>query len=183
VEMRRKTFGAGLAASLSRLGSGDGGVPPEIYQTRVMRELETAAQDYSSFVNDLFSYQREIQFEGERHNLVLVVERFLDVDRWKAAEIVARLMRERLEQFERLVSLGLPRLVADYDLSPEAVETLERHVELLKDWMAGVLEWHRGNPRYTDAELRRVHYGFTLVPTGLGTAAARIPEPTAGPGY
>ena len=181
VEMRRKTFGAELTASLARLGSGDRGVPPEIYQTRVMRELETAAQDYSCFVNDLFSYQKEVQFEGERHNLVLVVQRFLDVDRWKAAEIVARLMRERLEQFERLVAVGLPRLAADYDLSPEAVEALEREVELLKDWMAGVLEWHRRTPRYTDAELRRVHYGFTLVPTGLGTAAARIPEPTAGP--
>jgi hypothetical protein len=26
-----------------------------------------------------------------------------------------------------------------------------------------------------DAELRRTHYGFTLYPTGLGTAAARLP--------
>jgi germacradienol/geosmin synthase len=183
VEMRRQTFGAELTASLSRLGSSPDLVPQEIYRTRVMRELETAAQDYACFTNDLFSYQKEIQFEGERHNMVLVIQRFLDVDRWEAAEIVARLMRERLEQFERLASIGLPKLALDYDLAPSAVAGLELEVELLKDWMSGVLEWHRRTPRYADAELRRVHYGFSQTPTGLGTAAARIMAPAAGACY
>jgi germacradienol/geosmin synthase len=173
VEMRRATFGAELGASLARLGSDAPPVPPEIYQTRVMRELQTAAHDCACFINDLFSYQKEIQFEGERHNLVLVVQRFLDVDRWQAAEIVARLMRSRMEQFERLTSVGLAKLAADYDLTPAAVTALSREAELLGDWMSGVLEWHRNNPRYADAELRRLHYGFTLAPTGLGTSAAR----------
>jgi germacradienol/geosmin synthase len=105
------------------------------------------------------------------------------VDRWEAAEIVARLMRERLEQFERLASIGLPKLALDYDLAPSAVAGLELEVELLKDWMSGVLEWHRRTPRYADAELRRVHYGFSQTPTGLGTAAARIMAPAAGACY
>ena len=173
VEMRRDTFGSDLTILAGRLAADDP-VPDEIYQSRVVREMVTAAQDYACFTNDLHSYQKEIQFDGELHNMVLVVQRFLDVDRWTAADIVARLMRERMEQFEMLVETGLPRLFDEYDLSAEARDELIRQADLLKDWMAGVLEWHRRTPRYTDAELRRTHYGFTLLPTGLGTAAARL---------
>ena len=43
------------------------------------------------FTNDLYSYQKEIEFEGEVHNLVLVLENFLDLDRWTARDHVARL--------------------------------------------------------------------------------------------
>ncbi|MGD0555096.1 MAG: germacradienol/geosmin synthase [Streptosporangiaceae bacterium] len=173
VEMRRDTFGSDLTILAGRLAADDP-VPDEIYQSRVVREMVTAAQDYACFTNDLHSYQKEIQFEGELHNMVLVMQRFLDVDRWTAADIVARLMRERMEQFEMLVETGLPKLFKEYDLSAEAREELTRQANLLKDWMAGVLEWHRRTPRYTDAELRRTHYGFTLQPTGLGTAATRL---------
>jgi germacradienol/geosmin synthase len=180
VEMRRATFGSDMTMSLARLADGDD-VPDYIYDTRVVRELETAAQDYACFTNDLYSYQKEIQFEGELHNMVLVVEHFLDVDRWTAAEIVARLMKERMEQFERLVDVGLPALFADYDLAEPARNVLLRQAAMLKDWMSGILEWHRTAARYTDAELRRIHHGFTLYPTGLGTAAARIPAPTPTP--
>jgi germacradienol/geosmin synthase len=174
VEMRRATFGADMTMTLARLGDGDA-VPPHIYATRTIRELETAAQDYACFTNDLFSYQKEIQFEGELHNLVLVMEHFLGVDRWAAAEIVARLMAERMRQFEHLVTVGLPALFAEQDLSQEAQLALVTQAARLKDWMSGILEWHRRCPRYTDTELRRLHYGFTLFPTGLGTSAARVP--------
>jgi germacradienol/geosmin synthase len=177
VEMRRKTFGADLTMLLGRLGQADlGEVPPQIYTTRVIHELETAAQDYAGFANDLFSYQKEVQFDGEPHNLVVVVEHFLDIDRWAAADVVARLMAERMRQFEHLAAVGLPALFAEQDLTPAAREALTRHVAGIRDWMSAVLEWHRKTSRYTDSELRRTHLGFTLQPTGLGTAAARIPQ-------
>jgi len=176
VEMRRKTFGADLTMLLARLGHAElDEVPPEIYATRVIHELETAAQDYAAFANDLFSYQKEVQFEGELHNLVLVVEHFLGVDRWVAADVVARLMAERMRQFEHLAAAGLPALFAEHDLSQAARDALTRQVARMRDWMSAVLEWHNKTARYTDSELRRTHLGFTLQPTGLGTAAARIP--------
>ena len=56
-------------------------VPPEIYHTRTMRALENSAADYACLINDVFSYQKEIEFEGELHNCVLVVQNFLDCDR------------------------------------------------------------------------------------------------------
>jgi germacradienol/geosmin synthase len=153
VEMRRKTFGSGLTINLRRLSRWDE-VPPEIYQTRTMRELETAAQDCAMSINDLFSYQKEVEYEGELHNLVLVVENFLGVDRMRARDIVADLITARNRQFEKLIGLDLPVMFADFDAGDEVRDIITAHAEGLKDWMAGVLEWHRCNARYTEDGLR-----------------------------
>ena len=174
IEMRRKTFGSDLTMSLARLANADA-VPEEIYQTRVIRELETAAQDYACLTNDLYSYQKEIEFEGDPHNLVVVTQHFLGTDRWAAANVTAKLMNERMRQFDHLVKTGLPALFKEQDLDEQAQQALSSQAELLKDWMSGILEWHRRCARYTDAELRRTYRGFTQFPTGLGTSAARIP--------
>jgi germacradienol/geosmin synthase len=180
VEMRRKTFGSDMTMSLARLEHADV-VPPEIYQTRVVHELETAAQDYAAFTNDLFSYQKEIEYEGELHNLVLVVEKFLDVDRLEAAGIVAELMAARMRQFEHIIANDLPALFEEHDLDEPARDALTRHADELKEWMSGILEWHRKCARYTQAELQRTRdeklpATFSFLPTGLGTAATRIPR-------
>jgi germacradienol/geosmin synthase len=202
VEMRRRTFGADLTMSLSRLAF-LADVPAEVYRTRAVRSMEDAAQDYACFTNDLFSYQKEVEFEGELHNLVLVVERFLDTDRWTARDIVADLMAARMRQFERAVNEELPALFAEFPLDEATRGVLLRHADGLKDWMAGILEWHRRCARYPEAELRRRYrpsdagsrpLSGTVSPavvrrrpTGLGTAAAHLaprsrgPLPPAGP--
>jgi len=178
VEMRRRTFGSDLTASLARLANPDA-LPPEIYRTRVMHELDTAAQDYAAFTNDLFSYQKEIEFEGEVHNIVLVLENFLGVDRWAARDFVAALMESRLRQFEHIAEHDLPTLTEDFELDEPARRALAGHVELLRNWMSGILEWHRRCARYTEAELRRRAAegvaGFVPpTPSGLGTSAALL---------
>lgn len=186
IEMRRRTFGSDMTMSLARLAHDDV-IPAEIHHTRVMRELETAAQDYACFTNDLFSYQKEIEFEGELHNIVLVVENFLEVDRLRARDIVADLMTARMRQFEHIVANDLPALFDDFSLDETARAILTRHADDLKEWMSGILEWHRRCVRYTEAELRRSRTpsapaGFSLLPTGLGTSAARIAAPVRGAG-
>ncbi len=178
VEMRRKTFGSDMTMSLARLAHTDV-VPPEIYQTRTLRELDTAAQDYAAFTNDLFSYQKEIEFEGETHNLVLVVENFLDVDRLRARDIVADLMTARMQQFEHIIANDLPALFDEFDLDEPVRDILTRHADDLKEWMSGILEWHRRCVRYTESELRRSRIpaapaDFSFLPTGLGTSAVRV---------
>ncbi|MFJ8915544.1 germacradienol/geosmin synthase [Amycolatopsis sp. NPDC102389] len=177
VEMRRRTFGSDLTKSLARLRLGDV-VPPEIYQNRVLFELDTAAQDYAAFANDLFSYQKEIEYEGEVHNLVYVVERFLDVDRIEARDIAARLMNARMAQFEQLADEDLPRMCDDLGLGDDVRAVLTRYADNLKDWMSGILEWHRKCVRYTPEELERVHAPeppvFSLEPSGIGMSAWRI---------
>ncbi len=181
IEMRRRTFGSDMTMSLARLAHYDV-VPAEIYRTRVMRELDTAAQDYACFTNDLFSYQKEIEFEGELHNLVLVVENFLNVDRLRARDVVADLMTARMRQFEHLLAHDLPALFEEFDLDERMRGILTRHADGLKEWMSGILEWHRRCARYTEGELRRHHgpavpAGPPFLPSGLGTSAVRVGAP------
>jgi germacradienol/geosmin synthase len=181
VEMRRHTFGSDMTRSLARLAHFDV-VPPEIYRTRVMHELDTAAMDYACFTNDLFSYQKEVEFEGELHNIVVVLENFLGVDRLKARDIAAGLMRARMEQFEHIVATDMPAMFEEHDLGDEVRAILTRHADGLKDWLSGILEWHRKCVRYTEPELLRlrnaampVPEGFPFLPSGLGTSAVRVP--------
>ncbi|HVV10282.1 terpene synthase family protein [Amycolatopsis sp.] len=170
-EMRRKTFGSDLTMSLGRLEV-SAVVPPEVFQTRVLRELDTSAQDYAAFANDLYSYQKEIEYEGEVHNLVLVVENFLDVGRETAAGLVADLMHARLEQFEHVLANDLPKLCDDLSLDAAAREGLRRHAAELEDWMSGILEWHRRCVRYTEPELRRNRFpGLSSVPLSVSRVA------------
>lgn len=180
LEMRRKTFGADMTMNLSRLRF-LAAVPPEVQRTSTVRAMEDAAQDYACFTNDLFSYQKEIEFEGELHNLVLVVQHFLDTDRWTARDIVADLMTARMRQFERTVTGELPKLFEEFALDETSRTALTRHAEGLKDWMSGILEWHRRCLRYTEEELRRSRGrgepampAWRRGPTGLGTSGTRL---------
>jgi germacradienol/geosmin synthase len=179
VEMRRATFGSNLTMSLGWLAHAER-VPEELLRHGVIRELDTAAQDYACFTNDLFSYQKEIEFEGEFHNLVLVVQSFLGVGRFAARDVVAGLMTERMKQFEHIVAEELPALFEELDLDEPVRDVIRRHADGLKEWMSGILEWHRKCARYAEAEQRRLHPAahrppdFSFRPTGLGTSAARL---------
>ncbi|MDK1475455.1 terpene synthase family protein [Streptomyces sp. 549] len=152
VEMRRMTFGSDLTMSLCRLGHGRE-VPPEIYRSGPMRSLENAAADYACLLNDVFSYQKEIEFEGEVHNGVLVVQHFFDCDYPTALAIVDDLMNSRLSQFRHVAAHELPVLYDDFQLSREARDILDGYVRELENWLAGILIWHRGCRRYGEEEL------------------------------
>lgn len=178
IEMRRRTFGSDMTMSLSRLSHGNE-VPAEIYQTSPIRGLENSASDYACLCNDIFSYQKELQFEGELHNGVLVVQNFLDLGSAEAVLLVNDLMTSRLRQFQHIVADELPALYDDYQLSAAARKILDGYVTELQDWMAGILEWHRVTRRYPESELGHgiaVPRSWSL-PSGFGTSAARIRPP------
>ncbi|MCP3166819.1 family 2 encapsulin nanocompartment cargo protein terpene cyclase [Myxococcus qinghaiensis] len=175
VEMRRKTFGSDLTMSLSRLAHGDA-IPAEIFHTRPIRSLENSAADYACLTNDVFSYQKEIEYEGELNNGVLVVQRFLDLSPTQAVEVVNDLMTARMEQFQHTVATELPSLIRNFNLDARAQEKLNLYVVKLQNWMAGVLIWHQTVDRYKEFELQGSRKPMPHVhgPTGLGTSAARI---------
>lgn len=177
MEMRRRTFGADLTMSLCRLSHGRG-LPPEIYRSRQVQAMEHAAADYAGLVNDLYSYQKEIQFEGEIHNAVLVVQDFFACGLPEALGVVADLTGARMREFQHVVEGGLPALAEEFALDEEGRATLAGYAVELQNWMSGILVWHRGCDRYRESELRRP-VGVTERapgrPTGLGTAAARLP--------
>ncbi|WP_113701505.1 terpene synthase family protein [Nonomuraea lactucae] len=179
IEMRRMTFGAELTMSLCRLGHGNV-VPQHIYDSGPMRSLENSAMDYAALLNDVFSYQKEIEFEGEVHNVVLVVQSFFDCDYPAALAIVNDLLTSRMRQFQHVAEHELPALYDDAGLDEETRRVLRGYVEELENWVSGILVWHRECRRYDEASLRR-HHRPPLPrlggPTGLGTSAAMITRP------
>ncbi|RFU83528.1 germacradienol/geosmin synthase [Streptomyces triticagri] len=182
IEMRRFTFGSDMTMWLARLQHG-GLVPDAIYDSGPLRSLERSAQDYAALLNDLFSYQKEIEYEGEVHNAVLVVQNFFAMDRATATEVVADLMNSRMRQFQHVAQYELPVLYEDFELDEETVAVLDAHVHELENWMAGILTWHRGCRRYREEDLRQGTGGAPWRlegPRGIGTQAARIGALTAG---
>ncbi|MEU9118388.1 family 2 encapsulin nanocompartment cargo protein terpene cyclase [Streptomyces sp. NPDC048506] len=175
IEMRRATFGSGLTMALSRIGHGRQ-VPPEVHRTGTLRSLENAAADFGCLMNDVFSYQKEIEYEGEVHNGILVVQTFFDCDYPTALAIINDLMTSRMREFQHVAKERLPIVHEDFDLSPEARAALDGYVRELENWMAGILTWHRGCLRYVEPELRRPpgSPGWPGAPTGPGTSAARL---------
>lgn len=180
IEMRRRTFGSDLTMNLARVTKGRD-LPPEVFQSRALRGLEDSAQDYACFLNDIFSYQKEIELEGELHNIRLVLETFLEIDRDQALVVANDLMTSRMQQFEHILASDLPILVEDLGLSDEARKALDAYVEGLQDWMAGILDWHLITRRYDEDFLRRHNVSPSMLlggrPMGLGTSGARPPAP------
>ncbi|MEV6237969.1 germacradienol/geosmin synthase [Lentzea sp. NPDC051838] len=164
VEMRRSTFGSELTTSLSRF-SHSATVPPELWETRVVQTMERSAMDYCAMLNDVFSYRKEIEHEGEVHNIVRVVENFLGVSQARAFEITYALMDARLGQFIRAVD----------ELPPSG--ELTRYADELKDWIAGVILWHKETSRYDEAG--EIPVVFHQGPSGLGTSGLLITSRTS----
>jgi len=154
LEMRRKTFGSELTACLANIARGDA-VPPELDQHEAIASLENSAADYACMINDVYSYQKEIEFEGEVHNLLLVVQTFFDCTYEAALRIVEDVMAQRLAQFQRAAEIELPQAYEDYDLSEEARAALDGRAAQLRDWIAAVLHWHRNTRRYREKDLLR----------------------------
>ncbi|MEV5612663.1 germacradienol/geosmin synthase Cyc2 [Streptomyces sp. NPDC052225] len=167
LEMRRATFGADLTMGLCRMGHGPA-VPPQVYRSGPVRSLENAAVDYAMLVNDVFSYQKEIEYEGEIHNAILVVQNFFGIDYPRALGIVHDLMTQRMQQFEHVVAHEFPVLYEDFKLSAEARGILDGYVDELRNWMAGILNWHREVDRYRPEYLARRAHGF--LPDRIPTA-------------
>ncbi|PKV86879.1 Geosmin synthase [Streptomyces sp. TLI_146] len=184
IEMRRHTFGSELTVSLGRLRHADT-LPPEIFRTGTMSALENSAMDYGMLINDFFSYQKEIEYEGEVHNLLLVVQRFFDCDYPAAVRIVDDLMRSRMQQFLHIKETGIPLLYEEFGLDADGRAALDAYVKEFEDWIAGILHWHRNVRRYSEESLRGGSLPnvvpSVLASSGPGTAALRLAQLVAQP--
>jgi germacradienol/geosmin synthase len=118
----------------------------------------------------------------EAGNAVAVFRDFLDCDLGTAAEIVHDLYTARLRQFDHLVDVDLPEVVADLRIDPVTQDLLRRKIAGLRDWLAGDEHWILTSGRY---------FAPTPGETELlarAAAVAPIPEPElssatpAGPG-
>ena len=176
IEMRRLTFGAEFGMSLAQLNL-DPTIPREIFKTRTMRALINCAADGIALINDIVSYRKEVEIEGELNNCVLVVRQFMGCTSQQAIEIVRDISASRIKQFEHVRKSELPTLIEQFALSKKARESLLKYVESIQNWIAGVAHWHFVVVRYINL---REHPHPTAgqpipsVPVGLGSSGARI---------
>src|SRR5262249_59252637 len=119
VEMRRKVGGAPWSANLVEHAVG-AEVPAEIAATRPMSVIRDTFADGVHLRNDLFSYQREVEDEGELANGVLVFEHFLGCSTQEAADAVNDLLTSRMHQFEHTAVTELPAVLEEHAIAPAA---------------------------------------------------------------
>ncbi|MFB6583324.1 germacradienol/geosmin synthase [Streptomyces sp. NPDC056402] len=178
-EMRRHTFGSHLTMYLCRLGHRGRGIPEEIYASGTIRSLENAVADAACLINDIYSYQKEVEVEGEVHNYLLVTRNFFDIDYPRALRICHELMTRRTEEFEHIMANQLPLLYDDWKLGRQARQALDAYVGELKDWHAGILNWHQQIRRYRPEDLHAQpdRLSTAVLGAGFGMSAARISLP------
>ena len=145
--MRRKVGGAPWSADLVEHAVFIE-IPADIASTRPMRVLKDTFADGVHLRNDLFSYQREVEDEGENANCVLVLERFLNVSTQEAANLTNELLTSRLYQFDNTAVTELPPLFEEYGLDPVARVNVLLYIKGLQDWQSGGHEWHMRSSRY-----------------------------------
>jgi germacradienol/geosmin synthase len=136
IEMRRKVGGAPWSAGLVEYAA-HAEVPDTVARHRPLRVLRDAFSDGVHLRNDLFSYQRETQDEGELSNGVLVLETFLGCSTQEAAEAVNDLLTSRIQQFEHTALTELAPLCAGRGLDPGQAADVAAYVKGLQDWQAG----------------------------------------------
>src|SRR6185312_5442231 len=112
-------------------------VPAAIAQTRPMLVLRDTFADSIHFRNDIFSYQREVEQEGELDNGVLVFETFLGCPVQEAADRLNDLLTSRLQQFEHTALTELPKILAESGTDPKSCADVARYVKALQDWQSG----------------------------------------------
>jgi germacradienol/geosmin synthase len=176
IEMRRKVGGAPWSADLVEHAAFVE-VPARVAGSRPMRVLKDTFADGVHLRNDIFSYQRETQGEGEINNCVLVLERFLEVSPQRAADLTNDILTSRLHQFENTTLTELPSLFEEYGLNLLERESVLLYVKGLQDWQSGGHEWHMRSSRYMNETSNRepsVVERLLGGPTGLGTSATRI---------
>jgi hypothetical protein len=119
-----------------------GGVspPPEARQHVALRQLEIMANNYTCWLNDVFSFERE-RIDGQVNNLVAVLRHEFDISYQEAANRAVVMCRVEMDSYlelkDRLPSLGL-----------EADDDLARYLEVLESWMRALFDWHQMTFRY-----------------------------------
>ncbi len=88
-------------------------MPAAVAGTRPLRVLMETFSDAVHLRNDLFSYQREVEDEGELSNGVLVLETFFGCTTQEAADLVNDVLTSRLHQFEHTAFTEVPAVALE----------------------------------------------------------------------
>ena len=151
LQMRRKTSRGVLSAQLALVAERQA-LPPDVLESQELRALNEAFADDVGFRNDVFSYRREIEAEGEIATGLLVIQGFLGCDLRRAAEIAGDLVIDRQARFRRIAEEDLPMMCDEHDLDAGERGLVDAYVGSLRQWLAGEPAWYGRTSRYTDLE-------------------------------
>ncbi|GHE74518.1 hypothetical protein CP980_28455 [Streptomyces vinaceus] len=124
-------------------------VPAAVYGLPEFAEMNQALSDADLWTNDLFSCEKETLL-GDPHNLVLVYQRAHGTDLQTAADAVAGLIQARSDRFTELAA-GCYENALRSGVGEPVREALERHVEGLRTWLSGQLQWRFETGRFNPA--------------------------------
>lgn len=116
-------------------------LPPEVLDHPSIIEMKQLTVRHTAYVNDLFSYQKEVLWSGTPCNLVHVLMHNESIRFEEAVgEIVAMVNRDvqRFLELERSLP-GVPPAIAD---------EVEAYITGMKDWMRGNVEFSLASGRY-----------------------------------
>lgn len=126
-------------------------IPEEVYRLPEFTEMNQALSDADLWTNDLFSCEKEALL-SDPHNLVLVHRHEHGTDLQTAANAVGAMVQERFDRFTEL-SGSFPGPALEAELSPAELAMLRRHVEGLRSWLSGQLQWRFETHRFDPSRL------------------------------
>ncbi|MDG4861681.1 terpene cyclase [Streptomyces sp. T-3] len=131
----------------------------------LLRQLREAATDSIAFMNDIHSYEREME-RGEICNLVAVLHH--DVPLETALRKASGMARDALALFVRLAR-QVPGMCAELRLTESEREATCRFVEGMGDWIRGNHDWAIASGRYRPPESGSDPYTDDLLALGAET--------------
>ncbi|GAB3679539.1 hypothetical protein GCM10027589_49800 [Actinocorallia lasiicapitis] len=145
-ETRRQAVGWWHSMAMHRCAL-QGGLPAWLLNSRPMLELICAAGDGVALRNDIISYHREVEREGELGNAVLIVNRLFAHDLPAAVRIVNELATRRTRHFEDCAA-RMPRILDELGVAPDVRASVDAFLWGLRIWMAGELAWELKSARH-----------------------------------
>lgn len=120
-------------------------LPVEVREDNNLKQLTTLAIAMASFVNDIFSYHKDVVLEGSEFNLVKI---FMDTECLRFDAAVHKSVELVNSYADAFVDLRrqLPSWGSEVDL------LVEQYVDGLAEMMSGNVYWHATTNRYRSPE-------------------------------
>jgi 5-epi-alpha-selinene synthase len=137
--MRRHT---GCLFPTYRLSAAICGIFPEptVGEHVAIQQLEIMANNYTCWLNDVYSYERELR-DGQVNNLVAVLRREFGCDTREAAGRAMDMCRIEMDSYLELKD-RLPRLGIAVDTDVAA------YLDVVESWIRALFDWHQMTGRY-----------------------------------
>lgn len=129
-------------------------LPPQVLEHPSIVEMRRLTVRHTAYVNDLFSYQKEVLWSGTPCNLVRVLMHNESICFEEAVSEIAAMVDRDVQRFVEL-ERGLP------GFPPAIADEVDAYLGGMKDWMRGNVEFSLASGRYRAPDSPFVELGDT----------------------